>query len=392
MGNNTAGIKAKKDSLEAVIKLLGNPSCITLQETKLAKKSVFQLNDYQVFHKNRNSAGGGLSTAVDPSLNPMMISTKNEEADILTVQLEVNKQKIRLINGYGPQDDDNLQNRLNFWLGLDQEIISAKSESCLVMIQMDANVKVGSNLISADPNTGSDGNGRQMLELMERHGLQLLNADKLCTGTVTRYRVTKKGTEAAILDYVLVCQELYEFFEKMEIDEDRNYTLTRYATKKGNKKIVSSDHNPMLVTFNMKYIKIQNNQIRKEIFNLKNSDCQTKFYEETNHGLKCQQCFDSGKSFEENTRKFFNTLDDTLHKCFRKIRIKSNRAKVGGIKGELQDLIMEKTRLSLSLPTIKCLIAKQIMENEISKLEEKISEISASKNASTVSFKKLGHI
>ena len=57
---------------------------------------------------------------------------------------------------------------------------------------------------------------------------------------------------------------------------------------------------------------------------------------------------------------------------------------MGGIKGQLQDLFIEKTRLSLSLPNIKCLIAKQIMENEISKLEDKISEISASKNASTV--------
>ena len=141
LGNNSAGIKAKQDSLEAVIKLLGNPSCITLQETKLAKKNVFQLNGYQVFQKNRNGSGGGLLTAVDPSLNPMLISTNNEEAEILTVQMEVNKMKIRLINGYGPQDDDSLQNRLNFWLGLDQEILSAKSESCLVMVQMDANAR-----------------------------------------------------------------------------------------------------------------------------------------------------------------------------------------------------------------------------------------------------------
>ena len=71
-----------------------------------------------MFQKNRNGAGGGLLTAVDPSLEPMMISTKNDEAEILTVQLVVNKQKLRIIYGYGPQDDDNLQNRLNFWLGL----------------------------------------------------------------------------------------------------------------------------------------------------------------------------------------------------------------------------------------------------------------------------------
>ena len=56
LGNNTAGLKAKKDSLEAVIKLLNKPSCITLQETKLPKKNVFKMAEYQVFQKNRNGS------------------------------------------------------------------------------------------------------------------------------------------------------------------------------------------------------------------------------------------------------------------------------------------------------------------------------------------------
>ena len=85
--------------------------------------------------------------------------------------------KIRVINGYGPQEDDNNQNKLNFWMGLEQEVLSAKSESCMVMIQMDANAKVGRDVISADPNNVTDGNGRKMLNLIERHGLKLLNAE-----------------------------------------------------------------------------------------------------------------------------------------------------------------------------------------------------------------------
>ena len=114
LGNNTAGIKAKKDSLEALVELLGKPSCITLQETKLGSKDTFKLNHYQVFQRNRNGFGGGLVTAVDPNLNPMLVTSNNDEAEVLTVQIEVNNQKIRVINGYGPQDDDNSQNKLNF--------------------------------------------------------------------------------------------------------------------------------------------------------------------------------------------------------------------------------------------------------------------------------------
>ena len=70
-----------------------------------------------------------------------------------------------------------------------------------------------------------------MLELMQRHELELLNADAMCTGTITRYRVTQKLT-----DSVLVCKQLHQFFVKMVINEERMYTLTKYGTTKGSKK------------------------------------------------------------------------------------------------------------------------------------------------------------
>ena len=57
----------------------------------------------------------------------------------------------------------------------------------------------------------------------------------------------------------------------MAIDEERNYTLTKYATTKGKKKKISSDHNPILASFNIEYEKCKSKEIRREIFNLKNS-------------------------------------------------------------------------------------------------------------------------
>ena len=126
-------------------------------------------------------------TAIDPNLNPMLITPKIEEAEILTVQLELSNKKARIINGYGPQESYCQQNRFNFWSGLEQEVISAKSESCMLIIQMDANAKVGRNIISRDPNNVTDSNGRQLLDMIERHGLVMLNANKNCNGSITRY-------------------------------------------------------------------------------------------------------------------------------------------------------------------------------------------------------------
>ena len=383
MGNNTAGLKAKKDSLEALIHTLKRPSCIMLQETKLGQKEEFKLQNYQVFQKNRNVYGGGLLTAVDVGLNPMLISSKNEEAEVLTVQLEINHFKIRILNGYGPQEDDSLQNKLSFWMALDQEVLAAKSENCLVLIQMDANAKVGRKIIDKDPNSLTDNNGQKLLELCSRHELAILNADARCRGTITRYRVSKRSEEKSILDYMLVCKELYQYFESMVIDEERNLTLTKYIANKTTKKSVPSDHNPMFARFNIKYRKNRFREPRREIFNLKNGECQEKFFQDTSIGIKFQHCFWSTKNFEEKCTKFKNTLDDTLHKCFKKIRITKN-GKAGGVRREVNQLIIEKNKLSLSLRTIQCKLGRCILENEINKIEEKIGKISASQNSDIV--------
>ena len=58
-------------------------------------------------------------TAVDVNLNPLEISAKNEIGEILTVQAELKDKKIRIINCHGPQNDEDSQIKLNFWVGLE---------------------------------------------------------------------------------------------------------------------------------------------------------------------------------------------------------------------------------------------------------------------------------
>ena len=124
MGNNCAGLKAKKKSLVQTIKAFKFPSCITIQETKLRKMGSIKLAEYQIFEKIRPSLGGGLLSAIKTNLNPVLISPVNENVEILVVQCQVNDLQIRIINGYGPQDDEPLASRLEFWSTLEQEIIA----------------------------------------------------------------------------------------------------------------------------------------------------------------------------------------------------------------------------------------------------------------------------
>ena len=117
---------------------------------------------------------------------------------------------------------------LNFWLGLEEEILAAKNENCLVIVQMDANAKVGKDTIVNNPNTSPDNNGRHLLELIDRQELKMLNSEQNCVGTITRYRETKNKTEVSVLDYVLVCEGMHQYFMGMQIDEDTGISETRF--------------------------------------------------------------------------------------------------------------------------------------------------------------------
>ena len=85
LGNNANGLSGKVDSLKNTLKSL-KPSCITIQETKLKSKK-FDIPGYQVFLKNRPGLGGGLLTAIDENLAPVLVSSPDTE--ILVVQTKV---------------------------------------------------------------------------------------------------------------------------------------------------------------------------------------------------------------------------------------------------------------------------------------------------------------
>ena len=64
LGNNTAGLKRKRESFESVIKQL-DAGVAMLQETKLYRKGTMKFKDLCVFEKIRGqNEGGGLMTLV----------------------------------------------------------------------------------------------------------------------------------------------------------------------------------------------------------------------------------------------------------------------------------------------------------------------------------------
>ena len=198
---------------------------MTIQESKVRKVGSIKLKGYQIFENIRiGVGGGGLLTAVDQNLAPVLISTgKDENSEILTVQINVGSHNLRIINAYGPQEDDGNKEVYDFWQEVEEEILAAKDANCLVLVQLDANAKVGMENIKGDPNKATP-NGKLMLDVIERQNLTIANTLDLCKGTITRERATKVGVEKSVIDYVIVCSELRNYLEEMIIDDDRTRT------------------------------------------------------------------------------------------------------------------------------------------------------------------------
>ena len=366
------------DSLQSAIKLYNNPSILTIQETKMRCKSV-KLPGYQVFLKNREGLGGGLMTAVDENLSSVLVSSP--ESEILVVQSKVGNLNVRIINGYGPQEDEKQQVIFNFWQEIEKEIIAAKADNCCVIIQCDANAKLGKTVISNDSHEMSS-NGNILWDILVRQNMYVLNADILCEGTITRQRKTKNKVEQSVLDYIIVCDVLKNYFESMSIDENRSHVLTKYASTKGVKCKVESDHNILYGVFSIKYDLIHTKVIR-EVFNFKNQECRKKFFEVSNNTNKFSLCFEENEGdFPKQANKFFRTLNGTFHECFKKIRITNKSGKPKN--DEIQQCLQLKGQLTNFLREAKSSFSKQFIQNNIGELECTISKLSSYKNATIV--------
>ena len=380
IGTNANGLSGKLDSLNSAITFFNRPSCITVQETKLRSKNL-KIPGYQVFLKNRKGFGGGLLTAVEENLAPVLISSS--ESEILVVQTKVGPLNIRIINGYGPQETESKQSILDFWQEVEKQIINARDENCCVIIQMDANAKLGNNLIPGDPNVISD-NGKILIDIITRQNLYVLNSDNQCTGVITRHRITKHAEEKSVLDFMIVCPILKTYFEQMMIDEERIHVLTKYSSRKGVQTNIKSDHNVMHSRFSISYNQVKRKVIR-ELFNFKNREGQKKFYEITNNSKKLSACFnDKNKSFSKQAGDFWKNLKGTFHQSFKKVRVTNKTARNLPC-DDIQEALGLKTKLQKFLKSAKSPFSHKFIKAKIEILEKKISQLTAKRNADTVS-------
>ena len=135
--------------------------------------------------------------------------------------------------------------RMHFWIALEEEVAAAEINGRSIIIQLDANAKLGKGYIKKDPKDIS-GNGKVLAGILERHALIVVNGmEEICSGTITRERHTTEHVEQSVIDFIIISSDLVKHVESMNIDEARINVLSKIMKKKhkGGIEIKESDHN-----------------------------------------------------------------------------------------------------------------------------------------------------
>ena len=93
---------------------------------------------------------------------------------------------------------------MHFFLALEEEIVKAELAGKSILIELDANSKLGPQWIPGDMHPLTE-NGRIPAGIIDQHGLVLGNSLEHCTGLVTRKSVTRNATEEeSNIDFVIM--------------------------------------------------------------------------------------------------------------------------------------------------------------------------------------------
>ena len=320
---NAAGCANKMKSLVNNIKTL-DAAIVTLQETHFLRKGKLnsELDNFEVFEAIRKKSKGGSAIAVHKGLKPVLIEEYSEDFELIVVEVKLGTKEVRVITGYGPQENWSKEQRMPFFEKLEEEVIKAKINDKAVMIQMDANSKLGPHVIKGDPHSQSD-NGKILNDIIERNALVVINADQSkCSGKITRRRNTAKVKEESIIDFVITCEDMADIVETMKIDEDGEFVLTKYYKTKKGVEVKESDHNSIVTTIKATWDK-EDMPKRKESYNYKDKESLAKFKTMTDEGTFLSEVFkDENKDIEVKTKQFLKRLKFCIIKSFKKIRIK----------------------------------------------------------------------
>ena len=84
------------------------------------------------------------------SLEPVLIEEYSENFEIIVADIKVAGKDIRIINAYGPQENWTSDEKMPFFVALEEEISKSQLDGKSIILELDANSKLGPKYIEKD--------------------------------------------------------------------------------------------------------------------------------------------------------------------------------------------------------------------------------------------------
>ena len=123
-----------------------------------------------------------------------------------------------------------------------------------------------------------------------------------------------------MIDFVIVCDNVLPFVQKLLVDEGKTYALSNYSK---DNRITHNDHNSMITELNLKVEEPKPERVT--VFDWKNDDSWKMFKKMTSIKGKYTKIFQSSKPFNKQVNEWEKMLKKTIHLCFKKVRLTRRR-------------------------------------------------------------------
>ena len=340
---NPRGIKSKKESINSIIEEI-KPDIIAFAETNLKGKNTTKIKGFKevVYRNPKHKVGGILLAIKETSKIGMVVLDINQKHEQLWVKIKINSESFILGLAYGIANEtvENKEEIEEWHEQLEQEYTKHAEEK--VMIIGDLNAHIGNDDEGIEGNLKKKNkNGRLLREFVKRQNLTIINKQDKCTGKWTRE--DPKGTRT-IIDYAICNWEMYENINKMIIDDEHKYKITRYQKKKGKAIETPSDHNTIIIEVNENII---SQRIKEKRWNYKNEEGLTR-YKNATEKMEISEQWDPGGDINKKYKKWTKQIKTTMYRTIQRVTIEPKKTK-----SAIKELIKRKQKAIKELNRLK---------------------------------------
>ena len=369
---NTRGLRGKLVSLHQILSE-NRPHLFLLTETQLRSNTGINVKEY-VFHgrKREGGTGGGVAILIREDIRPS-ISVHLPERNIEIIWVSIRRTKMPpVIIGtyYGKQESASKEEIKREMQLLNEEINERKKEGELILT-MDGNAKIG--LIGEDISR----NGDELLKVINRTGLFLLNGTDKCKGIITRQNTNNLAEKSAI-DFILASYDANTRIKHVFIDEEGLMKL------KGKK---DSDHNTIMIDLNIPAIEKSKPQI-KTGWNINADESKWKKFNEEliKRTPKARDIItDPTKSMDERYKKFVNQIEKAAYSSIGKTTFKGKKKQ--RISSEAQALQDTKKKLKKDIQKEKDQLIKTTLTEKYKEVQQQLLDQLTQEKAEEISKK-----